>query len=135
MKHLASGDKAIEGDGANSNGNIAGFVSKPTITNFTAVGEGSANSSEAIRLRVGTQGIFTNFKITGYGEGFDLDDIDTGSGVVSDNLQVTNVTFEDITIKVKNDTGVSFTNADFYTGEGTATGTDYTTWGANWTVE
>ena len=135
VKHRASDDKAIEGDGFNSNGNVAGFFSKPTVTNLTVIGEGSANSSEAIRLRVGTQGIFTNVHITGYGEGFDLDDVDTGNGVVSDDLQVTDVTFVDVTLKLKNDTTVSFTDSDFYTGEGNATGTDYATWGANWTVE
>ena len=73
--------------------------------------------------------------ITGYGEGFDLDDADTGNGVVSDDLQVTDVTFVDVTLNVKNDTGVSFTDADFYSGEGNATITDYATWGAGWTVE
>jgi hypothetical protein len=92
-------------------------------------------SAEAIRLRVGTQGIFNNVHITGYGEGFDLDDMQTGTGVVSDDLQVTNVTFVDVTLKLKNDTGVIFTDGDFYTGEGNATVTDYATWGAGWTVE
>jgi hypothetical protein len=136
VKHLASGDKAIEGDGNNSNGNLGGFFSKPTITNLTVVGEGSSLSSEAIRLRVGTQGIFTNVHITGYGEGFDLDDMETGNGVVSDDLQVTNVTFVDVTLNVKNDTGVVFTpDGDFYTGDGNGTVTDYATWGAGWTVE
>ena len=72
--------------------------------------------------------------ITGYAEGFDLDDLETGNGVVSDDLQVTGVTFVDVTDKVKNDTTVTFTDADFATGEDTATGTDYTTWGAGWTI-
>jgi hypothetical protein len=136
IKQNAEGDKAVEGDGFNSNGNVAGFFSKPTVNNLTVVGLGSANSPEAIRLRVGTQGIFNNVHITGYGEGFDLDDMETGNGVISDDLQVTNVTFVDVTLKVKNDTGVVFTpDGDFYTGDGAATVTDYATWGAGWTVE
>ena len=134
ISNRASDDKAIEADGYNTDfSNATGIFSKPTLNNVTIVGEGSTNSSEAVRLRAGTQGIFSNIHITGYAEGFDLDDEDTGNGVVSDDLQVTGVTFVDVTTKMKNDTTVIFTDADFYTGEGSATGTDYATWGANWT--
>ncbi|AUC82663.1 multidrug transporter [Lacinutrix sp. Bg11-31] len=136
ISNRATDDKAIEADGYNTDfSNATGVFSKPTLNNVTIVGEGSANSSEAVRLRAGTQGIFSNIHITGYAEGFDLDDLDTGNGVVSDDLQVTGVTFVDVTLNMKNDTTVTFTIADFYTNEGTATGTDYTTWGANWTVQ
>ena len=136
IANRASDDKAIEADGYNTDfSNATGVFSKPNVNNLTIVGEGSGSSSEAIRLRAGTQGIFTNAHITGYAEGFDLDDTDTGNGVVSDDLQVTDVTFVDVTLKMKNDTTVSFTDADFYTGEGNGTGTDYATWGAGWTVQ
>ncbi|WP_299249429.1 multidrug transporter [uncultured Lacinutrix sp.] len=136
ISNRATDDKAIEADGYNTDfSNATGIFSKPTLNNVTIVGEGSANSSEAVRLRAGTQGIFSNIHITGYAEGFDLDDLDTGNGVVSDDLQVTGVTFVDVTLNMKNDTTVTFTIADFYTNEGTATGTDYATWGANWTVQ
>ena len=130
-------DKAIEADGYNTDfSNATGTFSKPTVNNLTIVGQGTASGhAEAVRLRAGTQGIFNNVHITGYLEGFDLDDLDTGNGVVSDDLQVTNVTFVDVTTKVKNDTTVSFTDADFYTGEGNGTTTDYATWGAGWTIE
>ena len=130
-------DKAIEADGYNTDfSNATGTFSKPTVSNVTIVGQGTAlGHAEAVRLRAGTQGIFNNIHITGYLEGFDLDDQQTGNGVVSDDLQVTDVTFVDVTTKVKNDTTVSFTDADFYTGEGNATGTDYATWGAGWTIE
>ncbi|SFI84772.1 multidrug transporter [Olleya namhaensis] len=135
ISNRASDDKAIEADGYNTDfSNATGIFSKPTVNNVTIVGEGSANSSEAVRLRAGTQGLFSNIMITGYAEGFDLDDLETGNGVVSDDLQVTGVTFVDVTDKVKNDTTVTFTDADFATGEDTATGTDYTTWGAGWTI-
>ncbi|WP_336068043.1 multidrug transporter [Mesoflavibacter sp. CH_XMU1404-2] len=130
-------DKAIEADGYNTDfSNATGTFSKPTVNNLTIVGQGTAaGHAEAIRLRAGTQGIFNNVHITGYLEGFDLDDQQTGNGVVSDDLQVTNVTFVDVTTKAKNDTTVSFTDADFYTGEGNGTTTDYATWGAGWTIE
>lgn len=130
-------DKAIEADGYNTDfSNATGTFSKPTVNNLTIVGQGTAaGHAEAIRLRAGTQGIFNNVHITGYIEGFDLDDQDTGNGVISDDLQVTNVTFVDVTTKVKNDTTVSFTDADFYVGEGNGTTNDYATWGAGWTAE
>lgn len=135
ISNRTTDDKAIEADGYNTDfSNATGVFSKPTVNNLTIVGEGtSVSHSEAIRLRAGTQGIFSNVHITGYLEGFDLDDEDTGNGVVSNDLQVTNVTFVDVTTNVKNDTTVTFTNADFYTGEGSGTATDYATWGANWT--
>ncbi|WP_313791171.1 hypothetical protein [Lacinutrix neustonica] len=136
ISNRATDDKAIEADGYNTDfSNASGIFSKPTVNNVTIIGEGSANSAEAVRLRAGTQGIFNNIMITGYAEGFDLDDLDTGNGVVSDDLQVTGVTFVDVILNMKNDTTVTFTDADFYTAEGTATGTDYATWGAGWTIE
>jgi hypothetical protein len=142
VKHGASHDKGIEADGYNTDfSNAAGYYSKPLVTNLTIIGLGTANDpeSEAVRLRAGTQGIFTNILIQGYGEGFDLDgdagDNPTGDGVISGDLHVTDITFSDVTLQVKNDTGVPFTEADFITGNGNGTGTDYATWGASWTVE
>ncbi|WP_406685100.1 multidrug transporter [Seonamhaeicola sp. MEBiC1930] len=137
ISNRTTDDKAIEADGYNTDfSNATGVFSKPTVNNLTIVGQGTSEGhSEAVRLRAGTQGIFTNVHITGYVEGFDLDDEDTGNGVVSDDLQVTNVTFVDVTTNMKNDTTVSFTDADFYTGEGSGTATDYATWGAGWTKQ
>lgn len=135
-------DKGIEADGYNTDfSNEGGYYSKPTVTNLTIIGLGTASDpgSEAIRLRAGTQGIFNNVLIQGYGEGFDLDgdlgDNPTGNGVVSGDLHVTNVTFTDVALPVKNDTQVPFAEADFITGVDNGTGTDYATWGATWTVE
>lgn len=136
ISNRSTDDKAIEGDGFNTDfSNTSGMFSKPTLNNVTIIGQGSGVSSEAVRLRAGTQGLFSNVHITGYTEAFDLDDAETGTGVLSDDLQVTDVTFVDITLKMKNDTGATITDADFYTGEGNGTATDYAIWGANWTVE
>lgn len=140
VKHGVDHDKGIEADGYNTDfSNAAGFFSKPTITNLTIIGNGSGTGNEAIRLRAGTQGIFNNVLIQGFEEGFDLDgdagDNPTGAGVISGDLYVSDVTFIDVTLKMKNDTGVTFTEADFISGDGNGTGTDYATWGASWTVE
>lgn len=142
VQHGTDHDKGIEADGYNTDfSNAGGYFSKPTVTNLTIIGLGTTSDpdSEAVRLRAGTQGVFTNVLIQGYGEGFDLDgdlgDNPTGNGVVSNDLQVTNVTFTDVTLSMKNDTEVMFTEADFISGNGNGTGTDYATWGASWTVE
>lgn len=141
VKHGADHDKGIEADGFNTDiGNNSNpiYFSNPTITNLTIIGLGSANSSEAIRLRAGTRATFTNVLLQGYAEGFDFDgnatDSPTGAGVTSGETTVTDILFTDILLKVKNDTGVTFTDADFISGDGNGTGTDYATWGAGWTV-
>ena len=141
VKHGADHDKGIEADGFNTDiGNNSSpiYFSNPTITNLTIIGLGSANSTEAIRLRAGTRATFTNVLLQGYAEGFDFDgnatDSPTGAGVTSGETSVTDILFTDITLKVKNDTGVTFTDADFISGDGNGTGTDYATWGAGWTV-
>ena len=141
VKHGATHDKGIEADGYNTDiGNNSNpiYFSKPNVNNLTIVGLGSGTSSEAIRLRAGTQGIFNNVYLEGYAEGFDLDgdagNDPTGQGVVDGDLKVTDVTFTDITLKLKNDTGVMFNDADFYTGEGNGTATNVASWGASWTV-
>jgi hypothetical protein len=139
VKQNVDGDKAFECDGYNTDvGNNSSplFFSKPTITNVTIEGLGSAQGKEAIRLRAGTQGIFANVLITGYAEGFDLDgdqgDNPTGAGVLSGDLKVNSVKFNDVTTNVKNDTGNTFTDAQFLTEDANATGSDFATWGAGW---
>ncbi|WP_375235915.1 multidrug transporter [Winogradskyella sp.] len=144
VQHGAEHDKGIEADGYNTDiGNNSSpiFWSKPTVTNLTIVGNGSGTGNEAIRLRAGTQGIFTNVLLEGFAEGFDLDgdagamsDNPTGTGVLNGDLSVTDVTFTDVTLQVKNDTGETFADSDFISGIGNATGTDFATWGATWTV-
>jgi hypothetical protein len=146
VKHGPDHDKAFECDGFNTDfSNAAGYFSKPYVTNVTIVGEGGdvagLSGTEAIRLRAGTQGVFSNILIQGFEEGFDLDgdagDNPTGAGVTSGDLNVTDVTFSNVVTKVKNDTGVAFNIAgDFIkSGDGNATGTDFATWGAGWSRE
>lgn len=144
VKHGAEHDKGFECDGYNTDiGNLSSpkFWSKPSVSDVTVVGLGSTTGNEAIRLRAGTQGIFNNVLLEGFEEGFDLDgdagansDNPTGTGVISGDLSVTNVTFTDVTVTLKNDTGDTFTEGDFISGEGNGTGTDYASWGAGWTV-
>jgi hypothetical protein len=140
IEHGVNHDKGIEADGFNTDiGNNSNplFFSKPTVNNVTIIGRGSATENEAIRLRAGTQGIFTNLVIIGFEEGFDLDgdngNSPTGQGVLDGNLSVTDITFVDVIVKMKNDTGYSFDQSDFISGENNGTGADYSAWGSSWT--
>ena len=142
--HGAEHDKGIEADGYNTDiGNNSDplFFSKPTVNNLTIVGNGSGTGNEAVRLRAGTQGVFSNVLLEGFAEGFDLDGDagtmslnTTGAGVLSGDLSVTDVTFTDVTVQLKNDTGETFMDSEFLSGIGNGTGTDFATWGAGWTV-
>ena len=133
VQHGVSHDKAFECDGFNTDfSNEGGYFSKPTVTNVTIIGANDA--SEAIRLRAGTQGIFSNMVFNDFDEAFDLDDAETGQGVLDGNLNVTDATFNNVTTNLKNDTGAVFTEADFISGVGNGTGTDFSTWTAGWTV-
>ncbi len=137
IKQGLNHDIGIEADGFNTAiGNISNpvFWSKPVVTNLTIIGNGSGNGNEAVRLRAGTQGVFSNVVVEGFDEGFELVDTQTGKGVISDDLQVTDVTFTDVTLEVKNETGETFTDADFLTGSGNGISTDVDSWGANWSI-
>lgn len=139
VQHGASHDKAFECDGYNTDfSNEGGYFSAPTVTNVTVVGDGTDDDDEAIRLRAGTQGTFTNVVINNYAEGFDLDgdagDNPTGQGVLDDLLNIIDVTFNNVTLTLKNDTGATFDESDIITGVGNGTGTDISSWGAGWTV-
>lgn len=139
VQHGTAHDKAFECDGYNTDfSNVGGYFSAPIVTNVTIVGDGADDDDEAIRLRAGTQGTFTNIVINNYAEGFDLDgdagDNPTGQGVLDDLLNIVDVTFNNVTVTFKNDTGAVFNEADLISGVGNGTGTDIATWGAGWTV-
>ena len=138
VQHGTSHDKAFECDGYNTDfSNVGGYFSAPTVTNVTIVGANDG-TSEAIRLRAGTQGTFNNIVFNDFDEAFDLDgdagDNPTGQGVLDDLLNAVDATFNNVTTNMKNDTGFVFDEADLITGEGNGTGTDIATWGAGWTV-
>ncbi len=137
IQHGASHDKAFECDGYNTDfSNEGGYYSAPNVFNVMVMGANDA--SEAIRLRAGTQGIFTNMVLNDFDEGFDLDgdagSNPTGQGVIDGLLQAIDITFNNVTTKVKNDTGFTFTDADFVSGDGNGTGTNVSSWGSGWTV-
>lgn len=147
VKHGADHDHGIEADGYNSDyGNNASpkFWANPTLTNITIIGNGSAdaaNTSDAVRLRVGTKATLNNIYIKGFQLAFRIDgdsaNNPTGEWVVDGSLHATNVTFEDVTTKLSNKTNpvVSFTASTFITGDGSGTQTDFATWGTGWSKQ
>ncbi|SHG91286.1 multidrug transporter [Winogradskyella jejuensis] len=136
IEHRQSHDKGIEGDGFNTDiGNNSSpiFWSAPTINNITINGLGSSNGNEAIRLRAGTRATFNNVLIEGFEEGYDLDDEETGTGVLANETTVTDITFDDVITTLKNDTNAAFDASSFFSGVGTGTGADYNSWNSGWT--
>ncbi|WP_299128223.1 multidrug transporter [uncultured Winogradskyella sp.] len=136
IEHRQSHDKGIEGDGFNTDiGNNSSpiFWSAPTINNLTINGLGSSNGNEAIRLRAGTRAIFNNVFIEGFEEAYDLDDSETGNGVLAGDTNVTDISFDDIVLSLKNDTDAQFNEDTFFSGIGNGTGAEYNTWNAGWT--
>ncbi|WP_299365312.1 multidrug transporter [Winogradskyella sp.] len=141
VEQTLDGDSAFEMDGFNTDfQNSGGFVSIPTINDVTVVG--SADNSRAFRLRAGTGGIFNNVVIEDFGRGVVVED-DTPGDITSDNipanLQFTDVLFTNVTTEfIYEDDFMNMnppTQADVIGGSSAnATGTDYSTWGAGWTI-
>ncbi|WP_149303962.1 hypothetical protein [Pareuzebyella sediminis] len=132
----ADSDKVIEADG-NEDDNSATPYSSPTLNNFTAIGIGSAQGAEAIRLRRGTEAVFNNLYLEGFDEAFDIDDPLTVDAIINDISNAVDVTFNDITTTFNSDAGTGATTpveGDFITGVGNGIPTDVATWGAGWTV-
>lgn len=130
-------DKGIEADGFNTDiGNNSNpvFFSNPTVTNITINGTGD---DQGVNLRASTRATINNIIINDFAEGFDIgenSDDPTGTSVVDDITNVNGVVFENVTTMVENNTSATFTDADLLSDVGTASGTDFATWGAGWTV-
>ena len=136
IEHRQIHDKGIEGDGFNTdigNNSSPVFWSAPTITNLTINGLGSTNENEAVRLRAGTRAIISNAFIQGFAEACDLDDSETGAGVLAGETTITDITFDDVTLNLKNDTEAPFEEADVISGIGNGIGADYASWNSGWT--
>lgn len=136
VKTSADSDKVIEADG-NEDNNSATPLSSPTLNNFTAIGLGSAQGAEAIRLRRGTEAVFNNLYLQGFAEAFDIDDPLTVYAVINDLSNAGDVTFDDITTNFNSDAGTGGgtpVEGEFITGAGNGTQTDVVTWGTGWTV-
>ena len=107
---------------------------------MTLIGLGAQGSeSQAMKLRVGTKGIFDNLVLSNFVTGFDVQH-DEGVGyVTAGSLKATNVKFDNVTKKAsgKNTAGDAiivdaiFTENANATGAGNGTATP--TWAQGWT--
>ena len=120
-------------------------IANPSITNLTLVGPGStADSSiytenQAMKLRRGTKGIFTNLHLTGFATGFDVEHDET-IAFVGNALKGTNVTFNDIATKTKGKTtaattaNVTAVAVETTTATGAGNGAATPSWTTGWTT-
>lgn len=126
-------------------------ISNPSITNLTLIGPGStANTTafaenQAMKLRRGTKGIFTNVVIKGWATGFDIENDETLANAGT-SLKVIGLKIDsDVATTIKGKTtavapatsGVSATvNANFSTTSTTSTGAGNgvgtPSWAAGW---
>lgn len=142
---LGRGNRGVEADN-NSNNHLASPTSNPSIKNMTLIGLGAQGSeSQAMKLRVGTKGIFDNLVLSNFTIGFDVQH-DEGLGyVTAGTLKATNVRFDNITTKAKGTPTIAlpagseplnvdaiFTENASATGAGNGTGTP--SWAQGWTA-
>ncbi|WP_228852699.1 multidrug transporter [Aegicerativicinus sediminis] len=127
----SSHDSGFECDGYNTDfSNEGGYVSNPTITNVTVIGDG--DSGRAFRLRADTWATISNVIVENFGRGFVIED-GSDQAVIDGNLSATDVSQTAVETEFSAPTA---TAEQFFSGSmANATGTDYATWGAGWTVE
>ena len=126
-------------------------ISNPSITNLTLIGPGSTADvnafaeNQAMKLRRGTKGIFTNVVIKGWATGFDVENDETLANAGT-SLKVIGLKIDsDVATTIKGKTtavapatsGVSATvNANFSTTSATSTGagngTGTPSWATGW---
>ncbi|RKS95100.1 hypothetical protein BC952_0748 [Flavobacterium limicola] len=126
-------------------------IANPTITNLTLVGPGSAPTSgtwlenDAMKLRRGTKGIFTNLVLSGWKTGFNVENNET-IAFIPTALKAVNISFIDVLAKTKGTlnvvapatSGASADVSGIVSSEGAATGAGngvaMPSWATGWSV-
>lgn len=141
-KRTNPGNRGIEADN-NSNNHLASPISSPTIKNITLVGLGESDTSsetQALKLRVGTKGLFDNIVLSNWKTGFDIQHDECVAYVADGTLAATNVKFENVTVKsVGKDTAgttvdVSSVYSENASAIGAGNGTAKPSWANGWSV-
>lgn len=134
------GNRGIEADN-NSNNHLADPISSPLIRNLTLIGNGEGGSEpQAIKMRVGTQGVFDNVVLADWKTGFDIQHDESVGYVADGTLKATRVKFVNVGTKSvgkKTDDSAADVSALFVeddTATGAGNGTDVPSWAAGWTV-
>ena len=148
---FGKGNRGIEADNFEL-GYLNTPIANPTITNLTLVGPGSAPTSgtwlenDAMKLRRGTKGIFTNLVFSGWATGFNVENNET-IAYLPTALKAVNVNFiADVAVKTKGKlnavapatSGVSADVSAIVTSESASTGAGngagMPAWASGWAV-
>lgn len=133
------GNRGIEADN-NSNNPSATPVSSPTLRNITLIGAlDKGDEPQALKLRVGTQGVMDNVVLSNWKVGFDVQHDETLASV-GNKLKATNVRFDNVQTKStgKNTAGETVDVSNLFTenttANGAGSGTETPDWAKGWTV-
>lgn len=126
-------DKAIEAD-SNEDNNGAQPFSNPTLNNLTLIGIGSESGAEAIRLRRGTKVTVNNVFIQGFAEGIDIDNAQTATNAMNDEINFNQISFVDVPQRLVTDADSQMVlPSTIFTSVGMGTRTSVDFWSAGWT--
>ncbi|WP_286912901.1 hypothetical protein [Flavobacterium sp. UBA4197] len=142
---FGKGNRGIEADNYEFNFD-ANPNSNPTIANLTLIGPGSTadtniyTENQALKLRRGTKGMFSNLVIKDFKVGFDVEHDQTIAYVANGTLKATNVKFDGIGTNSKGkktdassaDVNAVFTTSTTATGAGN--GTAAPSWATGWAI-
>lgn len=141
---FGKGNRGIEADNYEFNFD-ATPTSNPTISNITLIGPGSdadANiytENQAIKLRRGTKGIFTNVFLKDFKTGIDVEHDQTISYVANATLKATTVGFDGVAFstngkKTDGTTADVTAVAETGTATGAGNGAAVPSWATQWTI-
>ena len=143
---FGKGNRGIEADNFEL-GFLNTPIANPTITNMTLVGPGSLADAtiyaenDALKLRRGTKGMFTNIVLSNWKVGFNVEHDECNAAVTNGTLKANNVNFiADVASKSKGkDTAgmttiVSSIYTELTTATGAGNGAGIPAWAASWSV-
>lgn len=100
IQSATEGDRGLEGDN-NSSNNAATPFSNPTLMNIELIGRGVAASTSGAKFREGTKATVSNFVISDFKTGFDIQHDQTLSNVVDGSFKLTSAKVTNVTTDLK----------------------------------
>lgn len=137
------GNRGIEADNLEAN-YAATPIANPTITNLSLIGISdtgyTGSEQDAMKIRRGTKGMFSNVYIENFTKGFNIENDET-IAFIPTALKASNVSFINVTSKSsgKNNIGASVDVSTFFTESattvnGAGNGAATPTWAQGWTI-
>lgn len=100
VQSATEGDRGIEGDNNGSN-NAAAPFSNPTLMNIELIGRGAAAGTSGAKFREGTKATLSNFVISEFSKGFDIQHDQTLTNVVDGSFTLSNASTSNVTTPIK----------------------------------